>query len=87
MHSNSFQLYPWTCSTFALSWVSKEVLTYPHFLHHYHRITLVDDKGADTRKSVLVPCHQVRVGGEEAGGGRLPAWSRELVRKFPSRSW
>ena len=36
--------------------------TWPQVLHHYYRITLVDDKDADARESVLVPCHQVRVG-------------------------
>jgi len=36
--------------------------TWPQVLHHYYRIALVDGKGADARESVLVPCHQVRVG-------------------------
>ena len=35
---------------------------WPQVLHHYYRIALVDDKGADARESVLVPRHQVRVG-------------------------
>ena len=35
---------------------------WPQVLHHYYRITLVDDKGAAAGESVLVPCHQVRVG-------------------------
>ena len=35
---------------------------WPQVLHHYYRITLVDDDGADARESVLVPCRQVRVG-------------------------
>jgi len=35
---------------------------WPQVLHHYYRITLVDDNGADARESVLVPCHQVREG-------------------------
>ena len=35
---------------------------WPQVLHHYYRITLVDDKGTAAGKSVLVPCHQVRVG-------------------------
>ena len=36
--------------------------TWPQVLHHYYRITLVDDEGADARESILVPCHQVREG-------------------------
>lgn len=36
--------------------------TWPQVLHHYYRIALVDGKGADARESVMVPCHQVRVG-------------------------
>ena len=34
---------------------------WPQVLHHYYRVTL-DDKGADARESILVPCHQARVG-------------------------
>ena len=36
--------------------------TWPQVLHHYYRLILVDDEGADARESVLVSCHQVRVG-------------------------
>ena len=35
---------------------------WPQVLHHYSRITLVDGKWADAGESVLVPCHQVRMG-------------------------
>ena len=42
--------------------VHQSPFMWPQVLHHYYRISLVDDKGADARESVLVPCHQVRVG-------------------------
>ena len=41
--------------------VNETSTNWPQVLHHYYRITLVDEKGADARESVLVPCHQVRV--------------------------
>ena len=37
---------------------------WPQVLHHYYRIALVDNDGADARESVLLTCHQVEWGGE-----------------------
>ncbi len=42
--------------------VHKTPTTWPQVLHHYYRVTLVDNDGADARESVLVLCHQVKVG-------------------------
>ena len=51
-----------TCSPPSSPHVHETPTNWPQVLHHYYRITLVDDKGAAARESVLVPCHQVRGG-------------------------